>query len=447
MLNALIVEDDERFLVGLGEVVRKEGFSVATAADLAVARKELAKGRPDVLLVDVHLPDGLGLDLLGEMEDVAGTEVILITGQASVETAVEALRHGAADYLTKPVDFARLKMALGNVTRTRALKREIGELRGELRKLGRFGSLIGGATSMQPVYDQIARVAQTDATVLIAGETGTGKEVVAQTIHEQSRRRKGPFLPLNCGGVSPNLIESELFGHERGSFTGAERAHQGIFERAHGGTLFLDEVTEMAAELQVKLLRVLETATVTRVGGSESISVDVRVIAATNRDPHEAVAQGKLRQDLLYRLNVFPIQLPPLRSRDGDVDRLAEYFLEEMNRREGTQKRWSPMAIERLRNHDWPGNVRELRNVVQRAFILAEGEIGPEAVPLAEKVNSGGDASGVLSVAPGTPLAEVERRLILATLERYDGDKKRTADALGMSLKTLYNRLNLYRRV
>ena len=447
MLHALIVEDDQPFLLGLSEVVRKEGFSVTTASDLAAAHNELAKHRPDVLLVDVHLPDGLGLDLLSEMELLTGTEVILITGQASVETAVEALRHNAADYLTKPVDFARLKMTLGNVSRTRALKREIVDLRGELRKLGRFGSMIGGSNLMQPVYDQIARVAQTDATVLITGETGTGKEVVAQTIHELSRRRKGPFLPLNCGGVSATLIESELFGHERGSFTGAERAHQGIFERANGGTLFLDEITEMAAELQVKLLRVLETAMVNRVGGNDAVEVDVRVIAATNREPHGAVSAGKLRQDLLYRLNVFPISLPPLRDRDGDIERLAEYFLEEMNRREGTQKRWAPAAIERMRNHDWPGNVRELKNVVQRAFILAEGEIGPEAVPLVEKSGNSTNSSGALSVAPGTPLAEVERRLILATLERFDGDKKRTADTLGMSLKTLYNRLNLYRRV
>ena len=276
-------------------------------------------------------------------------ETVLITGQASVETAVEALRRGVADYLTKPVDFARVKTVLANVSRTRELKEEIGGLRGELRKLGRFGALIGAAPAMQKVYDLIGKVAPTDATVLITGETGTGKEVVAQTIHQLSRRSREPFLPLNCGAVSPNLIESELFGHERGSFTGADRIHKGYFERANRGTLFLDEVTEMPLELQVKLLRVLETSEVMRLGGTEAIKVDVRVIAATNRQPEEAVATGKLREDLLYRLNVFPIHLPTLWDRREDVELLADHFLALLNKEEGTSKEFTKAARERLR--------------------------------------------------------------------------------------------------
>jgi two-component system, NtrC family, response regulator HydG len=367
---------------------------------------------------------------------------VLITGQASVQTAIEALRRGISDYLTKPVDFARVKMVLANVSRSRELKEEIGSLRGELRKLGRFGPLIGASPLMQKVYDLVGRVARTDATVLITGETGTGKEMVAQTIHQLSGRSRAAFLPLNCGAVSPTLIESELFGHERGSFTGADRVHKGFFERADGGTLFLDEVTETPMELQVKLLRVLETATVTRVGGTEAIQVDVRVIAATNRQPEEAVAAGKLREDLLYRLNVFPIQLPTLWDRREDIELLAEHFLGLLNKQDGTSKELTRAALERLRMHRWPGNVRELRNVLQRAFILAEEDIGLDALPLG--VHEQAEGSSLL-MKVGTSVPEAERRLILATLEHFDGDKKKAADVLKISLKTLYNRINQYK--
>ena len=439
MPHALIVDDDTSFQLGLAEAVRLEGFTTATAGTLALARTELAKGAPDVLFIDLNLPDGTGLDLLQEMETIP--ETVLITGQASMETAVQALRRGVSDYLTKPVDFARVKMVLANVVRTRELKEEIGGLRGELRKLGRFGSLIGASTSMQKVYDLIARVAKTDATTLITGETGTGKEVVAQTIHQLSRRSREPFLPLNCGAVSPNLIESELFGHERGSFTGADRVHKGYFERANRGTLFLDEITEMPLELQVKLLRVLETSEVMRLGGSEAVKINVRVIAATNRKPDQAVTDGKLREDLLYRLNVFPIQLPILSDRRDDVELLADHFLALLNRQEGTQKRFGKAARERLRAHRWPGNVRELRNVVQRAYIMAEEEIGEENLPLG-KVEEAPSSNLVLKVGVSVP--EAERRLILATLESFGGDKKRTADVLKISIKKLYNRLREY---
>jgi DNA-binding NtrC family response regulator len=333
-------------------------------------------------------------------------------------------------------------MALANVARTRELKEEIGSLRGELRKLGRFGPLIGGSPAMQKVYDLVAKVARTEATILITGDTGTGKEVAAQTIHQLSRRSRGTFLPLNCGAVSPNLIESELFGHERGSFTGADRAHKGYFERAGGGTLFLDEVTETPLESQVKLLRVLETGTVIRVGGTEPIKVDVRVIAATNRVPEEAVAGGKLREDLLYRLNVFPIHLPTLWERREDIELLAEHFLGQLNKQEGTSKEFTRAAMERLRTHRWPGNVRELRNVVHRAFILAEDAVGVDALPLGVKDDADGSS---LLMKVGISIAEAERRLILATLEHVEGDKKKAADLLKISLKTLYNRLNVYR--
>ena len=441
MLHAVIVDDDVNFALGLAEVVGREGFSTKTANTLKEAKSELTRSMPDVLLVDLHLPDGSGLDLFKDLEGTPSAEVILITGQATVDTAVEAMRRGASDYLIKPVDFARVKQVLTNIARTRELKEQIGNLRGELRKLGRFGPLIGASPPMQRVYDLIAKVAQTDATVLLTGETGTGKELVAETVHSLSRRHKEPFLPINCGAVSPNLIESELFGHERGSFTGADRMHRGYYERAHRGTLFLDEITEMPSELQVKLLRVLETGKVTRIGGNESLSSDVRVIAATNRKPEEAVQKGKLREDLLYRLNVFPIGLPPLRDRREDVDLLAEHFLALLNKEHDTNKEFTRPALNRLRSHGWPGNVRELKNLVHRAFILAEDHIGLDCLPLGVQESAGSS----LNLKVGTSLGEAERRLILATLEEAEGDKKKAAEILGISLKTLYNRLNEYK--
>jgi DNA-binding NtrC family response regulator len=442
MPRALIVDDDLNFQLGLAEVVAHEGFTASTAASLAEARKDLARGIPDVMLLDLQLPDGSGLDLLPEVEGTGSPEVVLITGQASLETAVEALRRGASDYLTKPVDIARVKTVLANVARTRELKEEIGTLRGELRKLGRFGAIIGAAPAMQKVYDLLARVARTDATVLILGETGTGKELVAQTVHGMSKRHKEPFVPVNCGAISPTLIESEMFGHERGSFTGADRVRKGYFEQANRGTLFLDEITEMPPEMQVKLLRVLETGTVTRVGASEPIAVDVRVVAATNRRPEDAVASGKLREDLLYRLNVVPVELPPLRDRREDIELLAEHFLDALNKGEGTAKHFTGAALERLRTHSWPGNVREMKNLIHRAFIMAEDTIGVDSLPLGVREEAQG--SGLL-IKVGTSIGEAERRLVLATLEHYEGDKKKAADVLKISLKTLYNRLNEYK--
>jgi two-component system response regulator AtoC len=444
MPHALLVEDDPNFQSALAELVEREGFSISVASTLEEARALVATRPPDVALVDLQLPDGNGMDLFREVEQPPSTEIVLITGHASVDTAVDALRIGASDYLTKPLDVARLKTVLANVARVRELKEEVGTLRAALRKLGHFGSLIGTSPAMEKIYDMISRVAPTDATVLLTGESGTGKDLVAQTLHDLSRRRQAPFLPLDCGAVSPNLIESEMFGHERGSFTGADRMHRGYFERANGGTLFLDEITEMAIELQVKLLRVLETGTVLRIGGERPISVDVRVIAATNRRPEEAVAEGKLREDLLYRLKVFPIHLPPLRERGADIELLAESFLEQLNKAEATKKRFTKAAMERLQAHSWPGNVRELKNLVHHAFILADDEIGPNFLP--PQLAGGGDFSGPsLQLRVGVSLAEADRRLILATLNEFSDNKKKAAEVLGISLKTLYNRINDYK--
>jgi two-component system response regulator AtoC len=446
---AYVIDDDPEFRASLEPLVKHERFEVRGAGTLAELRALVQECVPDVFLVDLELPDGDGLEFIREQSEQLGPlSVVVITGHASVDSAVAAIRGGALDYLTKPLDRARLKSVLKNVMRTRLLNAEVADLRGELRELGRFGSMIGRSEPMQQVFDMVARVAPTDASVLITGESGTGKELVAETIHQLSQRRDKRLCPINCGAVSPTLIESELFGHERGSFTGANRTREGYFELAHEGTLFLDEVTEMPMELQVKLLRVLETGKILRVGGGEHIEVDVRVIASTNRVPLEAVQQGRLREDLFYRLNVFPIDVPPLRRRQGDVELLAQHFLDELNRAGGTHKTWSPVALERLKLNPWRGNVRELKNAVSRAYIMAgDSAIVPaQVVPAVEGVRetASGDGPPSLTLEVGKSIAEVEKKLILATLREFGGDKLLAARTLGISLKTLYNRLNVY---
>ena len=442
--RALVVDDDRNFRESLSLLVGLEGYDVRQAADLAAARRALAEAPADVVLVDLNLPDGDGIELLDGDSANGKAEFVVITGNATVDSAVQALRNGATDYLTKPLDRARLKSLLASVARMRAIKIELNHLRGELRQLGRFGPLVGRSPVMQEVYDLITRVAPTQAGVLLTGESGTGKELAAETIHALSRRRDRTFLGVNCGAVAKTLIESELFGHEKGSFTGASGARRGYFEEANGGTLFLDEVTEMPAELQAKLLRVLETSTVLRVGASDAIPVDVRVIAATNRDPARAVKDGILREDLYYRLNVFPIRLPPLRERREDIELLACHFLDVVNLREGTQKHFSDAARMAIHANPWPGNVRELKNAVERAAILADATIEADLFPGS---GSGAPIAGdeqTLQVRVGSALEDVERRLILATLASLGGDKRRAAEVLGVSLKTLYNRLNVY---
>ncbi len=442
MPHALIVDDDPDMVGWLQEVARLEGFTSTGVQTLKAAREQLSRRRPDVVLTDLRLPDGEGIELARELPPEDAPELIVVTGHATVDSAVAALRAGATDYLIKPAELDRVQAVLRHARKTAALRNEIGALRHELRRLGRFGRLLGSAPAMQLLYDQLARVAPTSATVLLLGESGTGKELAALTLHELSRRREAPFLPLNCGAVSPQLIESELFGHERGSFTGADRLHKGFFERAHGGSVFLDEVTEMPMELQVKLLRVLETGSFSRVGGITPIVCDVRIIAASNREPERALADGKLLEDLYHRLNVFPIRLPPLRQRGADIELLARHFLTELNRAEGTAKTFAADSLARLYQHGWPGNVRELRNLVQRAYIMADDVIecgvpGGAAAPTS-------DDGTTVTIRVGTPLEEVERRVTLATLAQCGQVKRKAADILGVSLKTLYNRLEVY---
>jgi DNA-binding NtrC family response regulator len=310
--------------------------------------------------------------------------------------------------------------------------------------LKRFGIMVGSSPAMERLYQQVEKVAATEATVLLVGESGTGKEVVANAIHQLSTRHDRPFVAVNCGAIPAHLIEAALFGHEKGSFTGASRQHIGYFEHASGGTLFLDEITEMPVDMQVKLLRVLETGTFMRVGGDEEVKVDVRMIAATNRDLDSAVKQGNLREDLMYRLAVFPVRIPPLRERGSDIEMLAQHFLDELNAKEKSHKVFSRASLEVMRSYSWPGNVRELKNVVQRAFILATDTVNIEEYLTDLSAKKPTVHEGYLNFFVGTPLADAQREIILATLKHYSGNKRLTAEALGISLKTLYNRLKEY---
>jgi DNA-binding NtrC family response regulator len=307
-----------------------------------------------------------------------------------------------------------------------------------------FGIMVGAAPAMERLYQQVEKVATTDATVLLVGESGTGKELIANAIHQASARRTEPFVAVNCGAIPAHLIEAALFGHEKGSFTGAVRQHVGYFEHASRGTLFLDEITEMPVDMQVKLLRVLESGAFMRVGGDEEVKVDVRLIAATNRDLESAVKQGNLREDLMYRLAVFPVRIPPLRERGNDIELLAQSFLDDLNEKDKTHKSFSRASLDVIRSYSWPGNVRELKNVVQRAFILGSDTLNIEECISDLSTRRPTVHEGYLNFFVGTPLADAQREIILATLKHYSGNKRLTAEALGISLKTLYNRLKEY---
>lgn len=312
------------------------------------------------------------------------------------------------------------------------------------KSLARFGIMRGSSPLMEQLYQQVEKVATTDATVLLVGESGTGKELIANTIHDTGARSAEPFVAVNCGAIPAHLIEAALFGHEKGSFTGAMRQQIGYFEHASRGTLFLDEITEMPVDMQVKLLRVLESGAFLRVGGDEEVKVDVRLIAATNRDLESAVKQGRLREDLMYRLAVFPLRIPPLRERGADIELLAQHFLQVLNEKENTAKVFSRGSLEVIRSYSWPGNVRELKNVVHRAFILATDTLNIEDCISDLSTKKPTVHEGYLNFFVGTPLADAQKEIILATLKHYSGNKRLTAEALGISLKTLYNRLKEY---
>ncbi|MES2947785.1 MAG: sigma-54 dependent transcriptional regulator [Pseudomonadota bacterium] len=448
MPHALIIDDQQDSAEVMADLIAAEGFSVATAGSLAAARRHMALQSPDIVFLDLVLPDGSSTGLIAEIKALPNTRIVLIAPHTSIETSTQALRIGAANYVSKPIDTADFRSVLSSLKRPPNLTADALHLQEMLDKEGHFGLLWGRSHGMLRIHEQILRVAGTSVTVLVTGESGSGKEVVTRMVHKLSHRHAGPFLAVNCGAISPHLIESEMFGHEKGSFTGAERQHQGFFERASGGTLFLDEITEMPLDLQVKLLRVLETGTFMRVGSTQTQEADVRVVAASNKDPLRAVTNGSLREDLLYRLNVFPIHMPPLRERLEDIPLLAQHFLDEIARREGQVKHFSPETLARLTLYHWPGNARELRNIVHRAYVMASDDtIVNDCLPTAAAPMADGSGMPTLSFEIGTPLAEIERMVTLATLEHFGRHKERTAAALGVSLKTLYNRLKEYSSV
>ena len=445
--RVLIVEDEPATRVGLTELVRTWGFTAASAGDGQEALERITEFRPAIIISDLVMPRMGGLDLLRALASDGGEyTIVILTAQGTVETAVEAIKEGAYDYLTKPIEPQRLKILLDKIVERHDTLREVKVLRKQLREQGAFGQMVGSSAQMRKVYQTIEQAAPTSASVLIWGESGTGKELVAQTVHQLSPRNQLPFVPINCAAIPETLLESEIFGHEKGAFTGAFDRREGCFELADRGTLFLDEIAEMTPATQVKLLRVLQERRFRRLGGRNEQAVDVRVIAATNAVPADAVKSGKLREDLFYRLNVFAIELPPLRKRKEDLPLLIQSFLGEFNaRNRKAVSALDPAAMRALEQYNWPGNVRELRNVIERAVILSSGEfVDPRQLP--PLVTESPDvAKPTLSLTPGTTVEEAERRLILMTLEHTRDNKTRAAEILGISLKTLHNKLNRLR--
>jgi DNA-binding NtrC family response regulator len=446
--RVLIVEDDVSARVGLEQLVRSWGFIADAACDGEEALEKVTSFRPAIVITDMVMPRMDGLALLRALPQVgADVTTLLLTAQGTVDTAVEAMKEGAYDYLTKPVDIQRLKILLDKIVERLETMREVKALRRQLREHGTFGSLIGNSPEMRKIYQVVEQAAPTAASVLITGESGTGKELIAQTIHQLSPRASFPFIAINCAAIPETLLESEIFGHEKGAFTGAADRRQGCFELADRGTLFLDEIGEMTPATQVKLLRVLQERTFRRLGGRTEQSVDVRVIAATNVEPLQAVQAGKLREDLFYRLNVFSFRLPPLRERKEDLPLLVQAFITEFNQR--NQKNIAGVdhqAMRLLEHYMWPGNVRELRNVIERATILAPGPfIEIKHLPPVLNDERPTQHQPQVALAPGTTVEEAERRLILMTLEHTRDNKTRAAEILGISLKTLHNKLNKLR--
>jgi len=455
-IKILVVDDETAARRGLVSLLSGWGYEVEEAADGREGLEKAVAGLPSVVLADLVMPRLDGHALLRALrEEVPFAAVILLTGQGSIETAVAAMKEGAYDYLTKPVDMARLRLLIPKAASSSEALRQVALLRRQLSQVMGMGRLVGTGPAMQPVYRMIEMAAPTPAPVLITGESGTGKELVARTIHELSPRARAPFVAVNCAAIPETLLESEIFGHEKGAFTGALERRAGCFELAHQGTLFLDEIAEMNPAMQAKFLRVLETGMVRRLGGRTEVQMDVRVLAATNTDPQKALRDGTLREDLYYRLNVVSIALPPLRERREDIPLLVQAFIEEFNakydKRIGGVEESAQVALEAA---PWPGNVRELRNTLERAVIVCgdqrlglkhlsnlPGTGGPDTAPVHLEPVS---AEHALTLPVGTTLDEAEKQLILRTLAAQDNNKTRAAQVLGISLKTLHNKLKAY---
>src|ERR1700723_2843967 len=448
--RVLIVEDEENERTGLAELVSGWGYRTDTASDGVEALEKIPGFAPSIVITDVKMPRMGGMELVERLADLAQSiAVVMVTAQKATETAFHAGRLGVQDYIEKPIDFRRLRSILTNIGEILNARVEKESLRRRLRDKGALGSLVGASTQMQEIFHLIEQVAPSTASVLITGASGTGKELVARTIHEQSPRVNKPFVAINCAAIPETLIESEIFGHEKGAFTGAIERRTGCFELAEGGTLLLDEIGEMPVATQAKLLRVLEDRKIRRLGSRVETPVDVRVLAATNKVPEEAVACGELRSDLYYRLNVFNIHMPPLREHKEDIPDLVQLLLGEMSTKHTRKVAAVSEAVLNLFNgYSWPGNVRELRNTIERAVIVCDGGMvetkhlppGFGHAPL----RSGSNDPDAVRLGLGTTVEEAERLLILKTLEATSNNKTRAAEILGISLKTLHNKLKEY---
>lgn len=424
--SVLIVDDDTRFALAAADFARQRGFEATVAHTLGESRRAMERHSRDLTMLELSLPDGTAFELLDELDAESHRRIALMSGDDSCETAARVERLPLMDYLVKPFCVERFESLLLHASSGPQLKPLCGDL-------------LGSCESMRRVAAYIERIAPAGIAVLVEGESGTGKELAARAIHQRSGR-SGAFVAVNCGAIAPDLLASHLFGHERGSFTGAAQRHVGYFEQSNRGTLFLDEITEMPAALQVYLLRVLETGEVTRVGGSDAIPVDVRIVAACNRAPLEAIEQGLLREDLYYRLADFIITLPPLRARGDDVVLLARAFVERLNVERGTRKRLSVESEGLMRRHAWPGNVRELRSAVQRAFLLGDGDL-VDVQPGLRRVEPASGAEGGIVFRVGMTYADIEREMLTRTLEEVGHDKTRAARMLGVSVRTIHNQL------
>lgn len=440
----LIADDEPASREALEEMLTRWGHDVVAVSDGNEALKKAFESPPDVIISDLVMPNMDGLWLLRALrEELPDVPTILLTGRGTIDVAVSAIREGAWDFLEKPVDGQRLRMVVERALEKKATLREVAALRRSL-KMESTSHIIGKSSGMQQVFKLVQKVAGARTSVAIAGESGTGKEMVARAIHDLSPRSGKPFIAVNCSAIPASLMESEIFGHEKGAFTGADSRRQGCFELADGGSLFLDEVGELPVELQAKLLRVLEEGTLRRLGGRSEIRVDVRVISATNRDLKAELKAGQFREDLYFRLNVFHIELPPLKERREDIPLLVQHFIERFRGESGKKVQGvSGTALDVLQGYAWPGNIRELRNSIERAVILCESDlIEREHLP---PEMAGATAEGtMLKLSLGMPLREVEKEYILGSLRRNGGNKARTAEILGISEKTLYNKLNRY---
>jgi DNA-binding NtrC family response regulator len=440
----LVVDDEANARTALAEILKQEDYDVETAADGFKALARFNDFDPDLVLTDLKMPGMDGIELLRKLRELdRESAIVVMTAFGAVETAVSAMREGAADYLTKPLNTDELLVVLERALETRRLRREMTTLRRQVAERYRFENIVGSSAEMQQVFKTIAQVAPSRATVLLTGESGTGKELVAAAIHHRSPRASGPFIRLHCAALAESLLESELFGHERGAFTGAERRREGRFEQANGGTLFLDEISEISPSTQVKLLRVLQEREFERVGGNQTLHVDVRVIAATNRNLADLVKAGKFREDLFYRLNVINIRLPPLRERTGDVPALALHFLTKYAAENAKPvDKINELALAQLTAHTWPGNVREIENVIERAVVLAqEDTIEPEHLP--PELASAPARTGAPTI-PGASMADIERYAIVRTLEATGGSTTKTSEVLGISVRKIQYKLQEY---